>query len=33
MIDITKDAMDKILDYFSDKEEITPVRVFLNSGG
>lgn len=32
MINISKDAVDNILEYFADKE-IQPVRVFLNSGG
>ncbi len=32
MINVTKDAIKNILGYF-DGKEVTPVRVFLNTGG
>jgi len=32
MLEVTKSAMDKIAEYFQDKE-VEPIRVFLNAGG
>jgi len=32
MLEITKSATDKIAEYFKDRE-VTPIRIFLNSGG
>ena len=32
MLEVTKSATEKIAEYFKDKE-ITPIRIFLNSGG
>ncbi len=32
MIDITQDAIDKILDHFNDGE-VTPIRIYMSEGG
>jgi Fe-S cluster assembly iron-binding protein IscA len=32
MVEVTEEAAKQIKDYFKDKE-VTPIRIFLNSGG
>jgi Fe-S cluster assembly iron-binding protein IscA len=32
MLEVTKAAIDKIAEYFKDKK-VTPIRIFLNTGG
>ncbi len=32
-IEVTESACEQIGEYFKDKKEISPIRVFLNEGG
>jgi len=33
MLNVTETAQQQIADFFKDKEEVKPIRLFLNQGG